>query len=100
MIRKEQILSLEYYNYGGVFTGSLNGMRYRVEKVKKKDGQEKEEEVFFLVHVWKEPYNYDVTPHEDMKMEKFPFSNEGAQNVADWLNLLYEEEYKQEEQEE
>ena len=93
MIKKEQILSLEYYNYGGVFTGSLLGMRYRVEKVKEEDN------AFFVVHVWEEPYNYDITPHEEMKMKKFSFSDEGAQNVVDWLNLLYEEEYKKEEEE-
>ena len=93
MIKKEQILSLEYYNYGGIFTGSLRGMRYRVEKVKEEDG------TCFMVHTWKEPYGYDVTPKEDMKMKKFIFSDEGAQKVVEWLNLLYEEEYKEEEEE-
>lgn len=93
MIKKEQILSLEYYNYGGVFTGSLQGMRYRVEKVK-------EEEVeYFVVHAWKEPYGYDVTPKEDRKQKKFIFSDEGAQKAVEWLNLLYEEVYEEKEEE-
>ena len=93
MIKKEQILSLEYYNYGGIFTGSFQGMRYRVEKVK--EG----EKAVFVVSVWKEPYSYDATSHEYMKVEKFSFSNEGAQKVVDWLNLLYEEKYKEEQKE-
>lgn len=89
MIRKEQILSLEYYRYGGTFTGSFSGMRYRVERI----GEE--EEYKFFVHAWEEPYNYETTEKDKMKEIEFPFSEEGAQQVVDWLNGLHENgEYK------
>lgn len=32
LLKREQILSLEYYNYKGIFTGSIMAMHYRIEK--------------------------------------------------------------------
>lgn len=88
MIENSKILSLEFYNYKGIFTGSLKGMRYRIEKIKK------EEEAIFLVHVWKEPYNYEATPKEEMDKKEFTFSEEGKQEIVDWLNKLFQEKYE------
>ena len=65
LIEKETILSLEFYNYKGIFTGSLKQMRYRICKI------EEEEKKFFEVSVWGGPYNYDVTPEEEMEVQKF-----------------------------
>lgn len=89
MIENSKILSLEFYNYKGIFTGSLKGMRYRIEKV-----TEEEKEPVFLVHVWKEPYNYEVTPKEEMDKKTFAFSKEGKQEVVDWLNTMFREKYE------
>ena len=41
MIEKDKILSLEFYNYKGIFSGSLKGMRYRIEKIKSINGIQK-----------------------------------------------------------
>lgn len=89
MIQDNKILSLEFYNYKGIFTGSLKGMRYRIEKVTKE-----EEEPVFLVHAWREPYNYEVTPKEEMDEREFAFSKEGKQEVVDWLNTMFREKYE------
>lgn len=95
MIENSKILSLEFYNYKGIFTGSLKGMRYRIEKVTKE-----EEQSVFLAHVWKEPYNFEVTPEEEMDKKEFSFSEEGKQEMVEWLNILYGKKYeiKQDEQ--
>ena len=36
MITSDDILSLNFYNYGNPFTGSYQGMRYRIIKQKEK----------------------------------------------------------------
>lgn len=88
MIENSKILSLEFYNYKGIFTGSLKGMRYRIEKVTKE-----EEQAVFLAHAWKEPYNFEVTPKEEMEKKEFEFSEEGKQEMVEWLNILYGKKY-------
>lgn len=89
MIEKDKILSLEFYNYKGIFSGSLKGMRYRIEKIKKEDETDK-----FLVSVWDEPYSFDVTPKEKITQNEIAFSEEGRGEVVRWLNQYYLENYK------
>ena len=89
MIEKDKILSLEFYNYKGIFSGSLKGMRYRIEKIKKEDETDK-----FLVSVWDEPYSFDVTPEEKITQKEIAFSEEGRGEVVEWLNQYYLENYK------
>lgn len=91
MVEYDKVLSLEFYNYKGIFSGSLLGMRYRIEKKKAEEGEEEKE--YFLVHAWKEPYNFDVTPKEEMDEKSFAFTNEGKQELVDWLNDIFEEKY-------
>lgn len=88
-LRRDQILSLEYYNYKGIFTGSMKAMRYRIEKI------EEEENKFFLVHIWQGPYNFDVTSKEEMRKKEFPFTEEGAEEVTDWINKIFENNFIQ-----
>lgn len=85
-LRREQILSLEYYNYKGIFTGSIMAMHYRIEKEKK----EEEEQAVFLVHIWQGPYNFEVTSKEEMRKKEFPFTDEGAEEAVNWINEVFE----------
>lgn len=64
------------------FTGSDQGMRYRMEKT---DG---EEETVLTVTVWPEPYGYDATPEEKKVRKKFAFSEEGIEQGVEWLNQM------------
>ena len=89
MIEKDKILSLEFYNYKGIFSGSLKGMRYRIEKIKQEDETDK-----FLVSVWDEPYSFDATPEEKIVQKEIVFSEEGRGEVVKWLNQYYLENYK------
>ena len=66
------------------FTGSLKGMRYRMEMAK--EG----EEARLKVIVWPEPYSFDATKEEDKRWEFFPFSEEGICGGVQWLNEQYE----------
>lgn len=88
-LRREQILSLEYYNYKGIFTGSMKAMNYRIEK------KEEEENKSFLVHIWKGPYNFEVTSKEEMRKKEFPFTNKGAEEVTDWINNVFTSDFIQ-----
>lgn len=86
-LRREQILSLEYYNYKGIFTGSMKAMNYRIEK------KEEEDKKTFVVHIWQGPYNFEVTSKEEMRKKEFPFTDEGAEEVTAWINEVFEKTF-------
>ena len=66
MITSDDILSLNFYNYGNPFTGSYQGMRYRIVKQKETKDEEgrtiKEEGL--LAAIWPEPFAYEKTADE------------------------------------
>lgn len=71
------------------YTGSSEGMRYRLERfVKVKDG-EQEEICLRAVH-WPEPYCYDAT-EETLRQEAFfSFDEDGVEAARQWLNQAKE----------
>lgn len=75
MLERKTLLSLNYYKKA-VFTGGAYQMLYRVEK----DGEE------LKATVWRGPWCYDISKKEDMFSEHFPFSEEGLQLAAEWIN--------------
>ena len=79
MIKKEDILSLEYLKKTE-YTGSHDGIRYRLEHIKKG------EEMSLLVYVWPEPFNFVSTPEESKKHEEFDFSDDGIADAVAWMN--------------
>lgn len=70
------------------FTGSLQGMRYRLHKKK----TEEMEEAVIEVCIWPQPYAYDKTAEEEKEYKDFPFDEEGRLQIVDWLNDKYEEQ--------
>ena len=62
MIRREDILSLEYLKKTE-FTGSHRGLRYRLE-----------------------PFNFVTTPDEQKQQEVFAFSEDGILDAVAWMN--------------
>lgn len=92
MITSDDILSLNFYNYGNPFTGSYQGMRYRIVKQKETKDEEgrtiKEEGL--LVAIWPEPFAYEKTADELKITKLFPFSEEGKAQVLEWLNSSWE----------
>lgn len=79
MIKTEDILSLEYLKKTE-YTGSHEGMRYRIEMVVR------EEEKKLLVTVWPEPFNFVTTPDEQKQHEEFDFSEDGITDAVAWMN--------------
>lgn len=79
MIKKDDILYLEYLKKAE-YTGSHQGMRYRLEGVM--DGEEKK----LRAYVWPEPLNFFKTKEEDKQSADFAFSDDGITDAVAWMN--------------
>ena len=79
MIKKEDILSLEYLKKTE-YTGSHDGIRYRLQQISKEEGKR------LLVYVWPEPFNFVSTPEESKRHEEFDFSDDGITDAVAWMN--------------
>lgn len=85
MIERQDILSMEYLKKTE-FTGSHQGMRYRLEGVSSEDGQK------LRVTVWPEPFNFFKTPDEEKERAEFSFDEDGVADAVAWMNdKLFEE---------
>ncbi len=84
MIEQKDLLALAYYKKGKPFTGSDSGMRYRVARVKN------DEEDYFLISVWPEPYCYEATEKEKIIETKLEYSKENFEKIADYLNGMHD----------
>lgn len=79
MITKEDILSLAYLKKTD-YTGSHQGMRYRLEGIMADETKK------LLVTVWPEPLNYAKTKEELKKKNEFDFSDDGITDAIAWMN--------------
>lgn len=91
MILNEDILSLNFYNYGNPFTGSYQGMRYRI--IKQKEVKNDEGEVIqptgLQVYIWPEPFSFEKTDEALKQSRLFPFSEEGKVQAVEWMNDMH-----------
>lgn len=78
-------MSLEFLKKSA-YTGSHQGMRYRLEQIAR-DG----DKVLKTV-VWPEPFNYLKTPDEEKETAEFPFTEEGMEEAVAWMNGRLSEE--------
>ena len=85
MIQRSDILSIPFLKKSA-YTGSFQGMRYRLEKWKPEEAENES----LRVAVWNGPYNYDVTKEEEKEYREFSFSEEGILKAVDWLNAEWE----------
>ena len=65
MIQRSDILSIPFLKKSA-YTGSFQGMRYRLEKWKPEEAENES----LRVAVWNGPYNYDVTKEEEKECQK------------------------------
>lgn len=73
------------------FTGSYQGMRYRLKKeTVTLEGEEKE---VIRAAIWPEPFAYPNTPDEKKEWEDFSFDQDGLNKAVEWLNHKHEEEF-------
>lgn len=88
MIERQDILSMEYLKKTE-FTGSHQGMRYRLEGVSSEVGKK------LKVTVWPEPFNFFKTPAEEKESAEFSFDEDGVLDAVAWMNdRLFEEKDK------
>lgn len=86
MIQRNDILSIEYLKKTE-FTGSHQGMRYRLEGM---DGGESGKKL--LCTVWPEPFSFSKTPEEEKEKAEFPFGEDGIEEAVSWMNERLSEE--------
>lgn len=79
MVERDRLLALSFYEKSP-FTGSDKAMRYRIEKQESEDGKK------LLVYAWFGLYAFDHTPREEMKTHLADFSEDGLDEITDWLN--------------
>lgn len=85
MIEEKHILSKDRYKKYLPHTGSDNGLRYRIWRVKSEEG-EGGEAAKFHVAVWPEPYSYENTEPDLITERCFAFSDEGYKEMLSFLN--------------
>ena len=81
MVERNRLFPLSFFEKSP-FTGSDKRLRYRIEK------QESDGEKHFLVTAWHGEFAFDYTPEEEKVTRNAPFSEEGLDEITDWLNGL------------
>ena len=80
-IDKKDLLPLSFLKKSP-YTGSFQGIRYRIEKQEEGEGKS------LLVYTWPEPYAFSHTPEEIKEKKRFPFSEEGLEEIRLYLSSL------------
>lgn len=73
------------------FTGSYQGMRFKMLKAQVGEGEE-EKTVLRVIH-WPEPYGFEATADELKTVIEVSFDEEGIQEGIFWLNQEFERCY-------
>jgi len=90
MFTEKDVLSFEFFKYGGVFSGSFDHMevRYRITRIGEKP------DFSLKAWIWKGPDAYDIvsaSAPDSVLEETFPYSEEGRVSAAGWISEKYEE---------
>lgn len=93
---------LNFFDYGVPFTGSLGGlfgMQFRITRdpmvnlIYNKDERDNPD-ARLVGEVWAGPLAYSNMAPEDITSKRFAFTEEGKEELVNWLNEIYEKEYK------
>ena len=85
MLTFDEVLNLNYYKKTS-YTGWINGMRFLIKREAPEEG-----DAFFHAWVWPGPLIFSLTDDSLKTDFTAPFSNEGKQQVVDWINAQYED---------
>ncbi len=89
MIQRQELLALSYYEKA-VFTGSLEHMRYRIEKtMRAAENEEEKPEKLLRATIWEGPYAFDHTADEKKTTHEAAFSEDGLCSLVDWMNRQF-----------
>ena len=84
MIERKRLLSLGYYAKAPSFTGSDKNKNYKLEKVVDEESGEKS----LKATVWPGPFCLDKTDDALKQYNTASFSEEGIQELTDWMNSV------------
>lgn len=76
-----------FYNKKAVLKASFEGMRYQVEQYQ----ADEESDKVLRATVWPEPFCYEKTSDDKKTVKEFVYSEEGLDQVYDWLCQVYDE---------
>lgn len=85
MIERKSLLALNFYK-SSPFTGSDGNKRYRIEKVSCPIPDSEESESKLQATIWPGPFAYASTPDKKKTTYLAAFSEEGLQDITDWIN--------------
>lgn len=91
MLKRSDVLSLNYYNYAQPFFGSSEGIRFRIARepmihYQWGDKELQKIEPKLSVILWEEPFCYEATPEEKKVFGEFSFDEDGFMEAIDWIN--------------
>lgn len=83
MVEKRNMMPLDFFKKEP-YTGSSQGMRYRIERlVEEAEGEKKE---WLEAVIYPEPFCYEATSEEKKTRRRFPFQKESLEEIREWLN--------------
>ena len=89
-ISREELFPFVHYEYGEAYYGSCGSLRYRIAREPLQNVHytppEKRGEAVLRAVVWRGPYGYAATEEALKTIRDFPFTEEGMQEAADWLD--------------
>lgn len=91
MLERKNFMPINYLKKER-FTGSYQGMRYKMEKAQIGEGEEAK--TVLRVVQWPEPYSFDATKDEEKTSMDTSFDEEGIEKGIDWLNEEYLKHYQ------
>ena len=90
LISVKELFPFVHYEYGEAYYGSRSGWRFRIAREPLKNVHftppDKRGEASLRAVVWPEPYSYAATEDTLKTVRDFPFTQEGMEQAADWLN--------------
>ncbi len=84
MLKSSDLFHIPFYNKTH-YTGSLEGMRFYIEK----SGEGND--AVFQVWIFPGPFCFEKTPDTQKESTSFPFTEESIPQICDWLNARYQE---------
>jgi len=84
MIDRKRLFALDFYKLAPCFTGSDKNKNYKIERVQDKEADTTE----FKATLWPGPMNFANTADELKISKSAEFSEEGLQELVDWMNSV------------
>ena len=92
MFQKGDFLHIGYYHYGQCFSGSLQGIRFRLERSHLEDvhfkSLEEKMQASLKVILWPEPFCFETTKEEFKLVREFAYTDQGLEEAMAYVNQM------------